>query len=599
MLTVVEPFAASDHSAPDDLDGDVVRTTTLRRVPSLRAQVLVALVIVLGRFLFAAHVTTFRISPDEIANGGMSRVLAGGQFNMLRAGTWQPGLSTLLAPLTAAVDDPETWIRLALVANGLVAGASVFVLVPLSLRLTTLGPRAVLLLSAVVMLSPASLYASAHVWAEPLVTLTFLGATFTTLKFYDLRSGWLGLLAICVASIGLASHGRLLVLFVAVVVVVVGGLLSGRQWWVATGCSLAAAASYLGVSAYSSWVFARAWEDPSSERSVTAVLRRVLQPLDVLDAFAGQTWYLLVTTLFIAPVGFAVLVASARRNTGSRDARLLLALTVPLIGLSVLFMSDRSRPDYLVYGRYNDAVIWPVLIVGLGWIAQTWPSMNWRRRLPFVLGLPLIALELGFLLEQLHGKELESGQAVVDMIAGLSPTMSVGGRLDVIMATVLAVVGFVVLLVALVVSERSRALGLSLGLAILMVGSARSHDLFRANGEVGNWGDARLGAVWIDENVPDDEVIGVLLMPDAYEPSAPVHVITTYALLYQWYGPERRFVIDDGPEDEVGPYVLAPSNDIIMNLGGATMLWQQPDTGVALWLENRIAVESGKSELLS
>ena len=44
----------------------------------------------------------------------------------------------------------------------------------------------------------------------------------------------------------------------------------------------------------------------------------------------------------------------------------MLAVTVaPLLLTSVVFMADRPRPDQFVYGRYNDAVMWPVIVLGL------------------------------------------------------------------------------------------------------------------------------------------------------------------------------------------------------------------------------------------
>ncbi len=48
-------------------------------------------------------------------------------------------------------------------------------------------------------------------------------------------------------------------------------------------------------------------------------------------------------------------------------------------------MSDRPRPDQFIYGRYNDAVMWPIIVIGLAWVAGAVRHGISRRQLAIAL----------------------------------------------------------------------------------------------------------------------------------------------------------------------------------------------------------------------
>ncbi len=584
--------AVGDVEAAEVVDpvGSTFDVGRQHNLPLRRHVVALAGVVALLRYAFAAHLVMFRITPDELANAGMARFLSGGNWNMLRNAPWQPGLATVLTPVYVLVDDPEWLVRASLMVNAAIAGVTVFVLVKLVSRLTSLSPAATLFVAGAIALSPSSLSASAHVWAEPLVTLTFLSSLWCVLRFYDERSMAYGLGAVGWAVAGYLAHGRLLLLVAIVVGLVVVAALAARQALIATLALVAGIAGVVATDWYSGWVIDHVWEDPYGGRSAVDILSRLQSPLRVLDAAAGQVWYQLCSTALIAGFGMIVLVRRGSGHLpGSRseaiDARIILVATLPLVALSVVFMSDRGRPDYLIYGRYNDAVLWPVLAVGAAWLFADRRQESRRIAIWMTAGLVVVTAELGLLLHQLHHMQFAAQTPVTDMIAGLTPFVPWLGVVNVLTVTVLGILSFVVLaMLAVPAARRPAWVALAIGV-LLVAGGARSYVSFRASDANGDWSATKEVARLSEQELPKDVPIGVLIMPDVLSPDEPAFLQNTYSLLLQWFDPDHSFVVDRGLRDDVGPIVLATTNDEILLEGGAQIVWRHPSAGIALWRE--------------
>ena len=138
--------------------------------------------------------------PDEAGTAGMARFLTGGEFNMFATNTYRPALSVFLMPIFALVDDPETLVTVSLAVNALIGGLTVFWLVPVIRRLTGFSGRGLLSVSGLLLLSPSSLESSAHLWAEPLVSMCFLAALWAVLRFNDEPTWRIGIVALAVVG---------------------------------------------------------------------------------------------------------------------------------------------------------------------------------------------------------------------------------------------------------------------------------------------------------------------------------------------------------------------------------------------------------------
>ena len=347
------------------------------------------------RFGFSCNRRIFHIAADEPAQLAIARWLSGGtRWNMFDHSTWRPGMATLMVPMFWFTDDTTTIIRGGLLIAAALGGIGAVILARLALRITPLTPLASVLAAGVVALAPASLSATAFVWAEGLVTVTFLGSLALVIAFYDHRRPITGMAAIVVAVFGFTAHGRMLPMVALVAMLVIGRSLGSRQWTLAFTLGLVTAGWGAIGAGYAAWIFRGVWDEPGSSNTIGTVMKRLPNVTENLQSAIGQTWYQLVATAGLFGISLAVLAAAAARRTpvphaaGSeppidasveppppavvspRNARIVLACTLPLVVVSMVFMSGRTRADHRIYGRYNDAVLWPLLIVGIAWLVQ-------------------------------------------------------------------------------------------------------------------------------------------------------------------------------------------------------------------------------------
>jgi hypothetical protein len=577
---------ATGTSAREDVGACVPELEhDVQRPPSRLNVLILAAAVALVRFLFTIEVRIFSLSPDEAAYAGMSRFLAGRDWNMLRTNTWRPGYSALLAPISAVTTDPVAWIRAAFALNAVIAGLSVVVLVKIVHRLTNLGPRASLLVSGVIALSPASLSASGHVWAEPLVTLAFLGVVWSLFRYFDERRIVHAAAAIVWATAGYTSHGRMLPVMGLAAVMLVGDLVVRRSWPSAMLVGAAACGGVLLSNLYANWVFDSVWTSTATTNTSGGVLKRLARPLQVVDAAFGQLWYQLCSSAMVFGVGIVGLVLVSRRDVGvahqRRDARIILALVIPMILMSVTFMSDRARADHVIYGRYTDAIAWPVLAAGAGWLIQGRLRSSRKLRRWVYVGVPIVLIDLALMVRQLHYRQLRSGSGVIDMIPNFMPLVGGDGQVPVLTLTAVSCALFGGLVLSL--RRWPHRPNLVAGGVVVTAAAAAVAAYVNFPARENNWEVANEATPWVRDNLPEGTVIGISLMPDQYEPSASMFQQISFGLLYQWYLPDYEFVIDEGLQDDVGPYVVAPGNDLIMNLGCGEMLWEQRYAGLVIW----------------
>ena len=197
-------------------------------------------------------------------------------------------------------------------------------------------------------------------------------------------------------------------------------------------------------------------------------------------SLVGQVWYQLVTTAGLFGIGTVAAVEPPGRGTrkGHRgcgsvrapsvvDARLVLLVVGALAALSVVFMTDRWRPDQVVYGRYNDAVVGPVLIIALGWLVTP-------RRLATTVatygGVVLAMVGSGILLDHLRADELGKGVGVRVMILGLQAFIGTATAIHVMPITLAGVIVTITVGLVVVLGQRTGWRGaLLVVLALLMV----------------------------------------------------------------------------------------------------------------------------------
>ena len=453
----VAPTADPEHvlsmHEPHDLRQDLEEVPNPPRRFRPRELLLLASLVTAVRLLFSVNRNVFHLTPDEPAIFGMARWMSGGTpWNMFNHNTWQPGMSVLLVPLFWMTDRPDVIYHGALAINAALGGLAAVMLARLALRITDMPTTVAALASGAIALMPASLAASSEIWAEPLVTVTFLGCLTLTLSFVDDRRFGPGAAAIVIAAAGYFSHGRLLPLLVTVAAMTTGVALLRRRRRLALALALVSAAAGGSAFVLSKLVIREVWDQPNSANTAGSTLSRLIDPLAVINPGVGQLWYLLASTALVFGIGTIVItsVACGRRRAvlSTSGARTVATLTMPLLATSVVFMSGSTRPDMFVYGRYNDAVVWPVLLVGVGWVVD---ARNHRRRslVQALAGVSLAAMLSGLYVAVAHNDEF---RGVVPpqraMIPGILFGDELGGQINPAMVTLLAIVAFGLLMSA-------------------------------------------------------------------------------------------------------------------------------------------------------
>ena len=554
--------------------------------------VIVAVLVTAGRWWYSMDRNIFHLAPDEPAQLAVARWLAGRTpWNMFDHATWQPALAILIAPAYWFTDDGPSVVRYALFVNCLLGGIAAALLALLVRRVTNLGTWGSVLVAVLVGLAPASLSASSFVWAESLVSLTFLATTLALLRYHDTATFAAGAGALAAAVAGYTVHSRLLPLIGTTLLLTVG-----REWWHhrwlrGVGLGAFGGALFVLSGAWKQWVLDEVWEDPADQNTVGAVWKRAKEPLDVLDAMLGQAWYQMAATLGLATIGGAIIAAACvrRGRIPTPAARIITITTVPLLVVSAIFMSDRPRADQFIYGRYNDAVMWPIIAVGMAWFANRF-RFGFARSDRWLAGGAVAALlASGLAVDRLHGDLIEESYGVRGMIAGLLAYVDGTDTLHVWRVTVitagLALLGLTLAIVADWAGDGRTgviAVTIALALVVAVVGVRRTEQV--ADLRLDGWASSE-PVREVDRLVPEGVPLAVRTIPTSQDPVVSWTTQRQRYQVYQFYLSDRVVLRDRGLDDDVGPYVFAPTDTDDLIEAGAELLWTDPSVRIGLWRE--------------
>ncbi len=540
------------------------------------------------RWLISHQRDVFHLTPDEPGQLAIARFLGGAaRWNMLDRSTWRPGFGTLLAPIYWFTSDPVVVYHVALGVNAVLGGLSCIVLCLLARRLTTLSGQACVAVAVLVALTPAVLFTTNWAWSESLVTLTFLVALLTMMRFDDQPSLRRGALLVAVCAAGFATHSRLLPLTALAAAVVVYTAVRRRITALdaALLVLLAAVLTWL-VRTYSAWLVDRIWESPRDTNTVGGLLDRLIDPAGVAISAVGQIWYQLVATAGLAGVGVVVLVRAARRRSDGtvspRPARLALLATGTLVAVSMVFMADRLRPDRIVYGRYNDAIIGPILVAGIGALV----TMRWAALARVFAAMAATMVAALAVLQLWRGDELGADGTTPAMILGIRPYLVRDLTIDPVAVTVAALGVLAVVALAACAARRARrpSLALLALVPLLLVAGLRTREDVDRN--LNSWALPDAARRELHEVLPPGQPVRMRIVPTRDRPAAAYTDQRLRSMLYQFYLPENALSVDgtDGNTSS-SPFVFAPLGDDVLEAAGAVVVWRDPTVPMALWRE--------------
>jgi hypothetical protein len=540
------------------------------------------------RWWVAHERVVFHLTPDEPGQLAIARFLGGGTvWHMFDHSTRNPGYAALISPVHWFTDDPATIMRSALAVNALLGGVAVALLCVLAHRLTDLSPRWCVAAAALVSLLPGVLFVTDFAWAESLVTVTFLGTLVALLRFVDAPSFARGTVAVLVAGAAHATHDRMVPL--VVVTTVVAWVLVARHRLAAVaamGLTVGAAGLTVAVNRFDAFVVGRVWDDATGTNSADAVGGQLTKFSDLPIAATGQIWYLLVTTAGVIGLGALGL---ARSSIGGRnralptraDAVVVLGTVAPLVALSIVFMADRWRPDQIVYGRYNDAVTGPIVLVGLASLVRVRAVGTLLIDAATVAAITVAA---ALVLVALKGDELRE-TVTRAMVLGFQAVTGADATVPVVLVTSVSLVVGAALVVAAIAGRDHRSVPLLVTVVLVLTwAGVRTRDVVDMS--LNAWQRSGAVASLRDGPLQPGQAVRFRQVPTSERPSASWSDQRQRRMLYQFYLPHTPMYLDGDPRtDALTPYVFAPLRDPELSASGAELLWRDPSVSIGLWRE--------------
>jgi hypothetical protein len=418
-----------------------------------------------GRLLLARSVVSPFIFQDEGGYVGVARLLAG-DAPALYGPTYLPGWGVLLAP-AAAVLDAGALQNAAQGLNAAAAAAVIPVLHLLGTRLAKLRP----MMSAVAAVTGGSMAASilqaTMLLPEALLVLVVAVGVLAVHRALEAATWPWALVAGAVVGASYAVHPRSIVAVAALV------LVAALAW--RTRVVRAAIAGVLGAGAVAVVMVTQVAHELATERLYPAGTQPSLagspfgalaEPIGATVIALGQSWYLVVATLGLVPLG---LLAAGR--TGWAEWTSARGVTMAFVALGALgslalgtigsyevgLGTDVTRADLPVYGRYLEQWV-PVLIV----LA---PSLRRRWTWPGIAVAAVASAAIGVALDAVYADEVWRQPIAWHNIASLRAAIEAFGR-DHVVATGLAA-GAAMLVLGAVARWRSDGLGWIAPLAVV------------------------------------------------------------------------------------------------------------------------------------
>lgn len=444
-----------DDYAPSMRPLDVIR---------MRPRTAAALFALIVSLLAAIPITRTIIHPDEVGYIlNANRLLGGGPSRL----PYFPGYSGFIVPVLAITRDPDWIIRGIQLVNGLLAAGTAAMSVAILQRLRPdARPEWHVLAACAVSLYPAFRLFGSLALSENALIPASLVLLLLTLRASDNPSVQRVLLTNAAAGASLLIHQRAVGIAAgtAVAMLITAKATRDRLLGLAvvtmTG-SVALVSARLILAADSRFSVGQ-----SDKTSFGGLIASTLEPRSLITlplASIGQLFYLSVATLGVASLGVLGITRIVRtwstQSLGSRTVALWLApCAVFTLVVSSMFM-NQGTGDKAIYGRYVEAVLLPILLVGFATLTTALTALERRIAIAFpsVAAVALIAL---------RGTDAFEGRQQLLNVAGIVPIIDLADRID---PAAMAIAGTVAATVVLMMRRRELGVVALVGVTFLAV----------------------------------------------------------------------------------------------------------------------------------
>lgn len=312
---------------------------------------------------------------DELGYLGIARFLAGGaapQFDGIAL--YDIGYSLLIAPAYLITQRSGLIWYYAVALNVVLVTLITYVGMRIASEIFK-APRKLAWASGVAAsLAPSLILQPGRVWVESLLPLLLLLSVLLLFRTHENPSPKNAALLVVVLAYLSLTHGRGIAILASFAAVAIYGFLTHRSTWIPAAATLIGLVVGIGANLLSrSWLSTALFHErqPATAENFRHVLD-AFRPENLANLYAralGHLWYLLVASLVLAAIGVIAWSRTIREsNRLGENARMITSLSVvaavpALLLLSAAFLSDGSRVDHLVYGRYVEIML-PLLLVG-------------------------------------------------------------------------------------------------------------------------------------------------------------------------------------------------------------------------------------------
>lgn len=355
-------------------------------------QVVSALIILMLCSLNIRHLDYVRIINDEFGYWAHAISAVGYDWSDLIAETpyYSWGYSLWLIPIVAILPTPELWYKAAIMLNVLFLIASYFLCVNCGKRLFPKADMPLIsIVSLLTIIYPGNVIYAQATWTESLLYVLMWLETYLIISLdekFKLRS-FLG--AVAILAYMYAVHARSIGIIIAGIIFLTIIIVKHKKnmgYWILMLLSLAL--GYFVVEVVKNYNLEVLWNHSQAsnlnnvalnKETVEGYLNKITnQTLLTLGSLGGKYIYLIVATGLTLPVAVGLTIKETVRNVKEKkifDECILgkwwgiVSMTF-MWGVCSLQMNYwEFRKDIIVYGRYMENAIGPVLFMGIMYTA--------------------------------------------------------------------------------------------------------------------------------------------------------------------------------------------------------------------------------------
>lgn len=529
------------------------------------------------RVTFVLRLRTPIVFADEVAPSLIGRALLGHHPTptMVYEPFYHAGYALLTLPWTALLTPIGAW-HASTVLNAVLLAATV-PLVYLLLRDSFDVPAGLALgAAAVTSMYPAFILEAGFTWSESAVITVVLVTYVTCQRLVRRPTTWNAVAFGASAAGAYAVHARLVPLLV---------LAPLALWLVHRWQGLSTRSAVLGTATAAvlfgatrlvhSWLQSTLYLGrPASDESevVARLFRDPVNFVHALGSLIGQSWYLSVATLGLAPLGIVLLASELRRHPRRVDLLYMAAVSAILFAVSALFVVDADRVDKRVYGRYAETSLAIFLAFGLVALARR------TRLVERVTAMVVVPVVLGGVLLLAVGRKNFRGVVYPTNVLGIGHFLVDRPGVPVGHITVYAALVAVVLVALALLRQRGATVAFVLVAALFLGASVRTQrDVLEPVRLAHDVTDAVPKALPRIERLAGSRIERVDVV---YYPRRD----KTAFFSYEFRLPAIAFDIVTGTSPPRGPWVLAPISWPDARSVGARLVYPEGLYDAALWV---------------